>query len=105
MDHNATMVRSKQLRNLQVTHTKIALLTEVPSRNCSTLMLCNKNEKLCLLEEFCNVFNFSNSSYLNTTSCGTLQVSTAHERKYIKIPNLIKFRIAKPGEKNIPIHT
>lgn len=42
---------------------------------------------------------------LNITSWGTLQVSTAHDRKYIRMPSLTKFRIAKPGAKNMPIHT
>lgn len=46
-----------------------------------------------------------NVNYLNMTSCGTLHVRTAHDRKYIRIPNFTKLRMAKPGAKNMPIHT
>lgn len=39
-----------------------------------------------------------------TTSCGTLQVITAQDLTYMRIPSLKRFNTINPGLKNIPIH-
>lgn len=45
------------------------------------------------------------STYLNTTSCGTLHVRTIQDLKYIITTSFTRLIITRPGEKNIPIHT
>lgn len=41
---------------------------------------------------------------LKTTSCGILQVITAQDLRYMRIPSLKRFNTINPGLKNIPIH-
>ena len=43
--------------------------------------------------------------FFTLTSCGTLQVRTAHDRRYIMMANFTKLMSTNPGEKNMPIHT